>query len=43
LPSKKTTAGQYYAEIMSKLHDAIKQKRWGNCQCSDKDFVERRV
>jgi len=31
LPSKKTTTGQYYAEIMFKLCDTVKQKRWGNC------------
>ena len=28
LPSKKTVIGQYYAEIMFKLYDAISQKRW---------------
>ena len=31
LPAKKTTTGQYYAEIVFKLCDAIKQKCRGNC------------
>ena len=30
LPSKKTTIGQYYAETVFKLYDAIKQKCRGN-------------
>ena len=34
LPSKKTIIGQYYAEIMFKLYDAIKQKRRGKLSLS---------
>ena len=34
LSSKKTTIGQYYAEIMFKLYDAIKQKRQGQLSLS---------
>ena len=34
LPSKKTNTGQYYAEIMFKLYDAINQKRRGKLSLS---------